>query len=253
MKRLVTALLAGAMMVSTTIPAFAQDNYPDRGPQDRSAYSDRNAQYQADQATYDAQMRDYNAARDQYDRDRAAYDRRYGDGAYVRTYGDFSRPYPPRGPDYVGASAQIPPPPPPGGPGSASCAEARADAKSSRVGGTILGAIIGGAIGSNIAAGGHRNDGTLLGAGVGAVIGNKAGGNTKAGAYAAACDHNGAYYTYDQTYPYREGRDWVPRGERPARYYTENRCRLAPAQTDSGEYRYVRVCPDRDGRYRLAS
>jgi Ni/Co efflux regulator RcnB len=244
MKRLVTALLASAMAASMTLPAAAQ-SYQDR----QSAYADRQDQYQADQAAYDAQMRDYNSARDQYDRDRAAYDRRYGEGAYVRTYGQFNRPYPPRGPAYVDASASVPPP----AAGSASCAEARADAKSSRVGGTILGAIIGGALGSNIAAGGHRNDGTLLGAGVGAVIGNKAGGNTKAGAYAAACDHDGSYYTYDQTYPYREGRDWVPRGERPTRYYTENRCRLAPAQTDSGEYRYVRVCPDRDGRYRLAT
>jgi hypothetical protein len=239
MKRLVTALLVGAMVVTSTVPALAQDSY-----------SDRNAQYQADQAAYDAQMRDYNAARDQYDRDRAAYDARYGDGAYVRTYGNFNRPYPPRGPAYVGASAQIPPPPPP--PGAAACAEARADAKSSRVGGTILGAIIGGALGSNLARG-NRGAGTLVGAGIGGAIGNKAGGDTKAGAYAAACDHDGAYFTYDQTYPYREGPDWVPRGERPARYYRDNRCRLAPAQTDTGEYRYVRVCPDRDGRYRLAA
>ena len=246
MKRLVTALLAGAMLASTTIPAVAQDNYRDR----QNDYADRQDQYQADQATYDAQMRDYNAAREQYDRDRAAYDRRYGEGAYIRAYGDFNRPYPARGQADVGASAQIPPPP---GPGREACAEARADAKSSRVGGTILGAIIGGALGSNIAASGHRNDGTLLGAAVGGAIGNKAGGNTKAGAYAAACDHDGSYYTYDQTYPYREGRNWVPRGERPTRYYIDNRCRLAPAQTDTGEYRYVRVCPDRDGRYRLAS
>jgi hypothetical protein len=237
MNRIANLLLASTLAASMTIPAasFAQDSY-----------RDRDVQYQADQAAYNAQMRDYNAARDQYDRDRANYDRRYGEGSYERTYGRFDRD-PPR--SYVNASATVPEP----APGSAACADARADAKSGRIGGTILGAIIGGALGSNIAAGGHRNDGTLVGAAVGGAIGNKAGGDTKAGRYAALCDHQGAYYTFDQTQPYREGRDWVPRGEHPTRYYTDNRCRLAPAQTDTGEYRYVRVCPDHDGRYRLAS
>jgi hypothetical protein len=247
MNRIANLLLASTLAASMTIPAVtasAQDSY-----------RDRDSQYQADQAAYNAQMRDYNAARDQYDRDRSAYDRRYGEGSYERTYGRFNRDAPreygdrdgPR--SYVDANATVQGPPP----GSASCAEARADAKSGRIGGTLLGAVIGGALGSNIAAGGHRSDGTLVGAGVGALVGNKLGGNTKAGAYAAQCDHQGAYFTYDQTQPYREGRDWVPRGSHPTRYYTDNRCRLAPAQTDTGEYRYVRVCPDHDGRYRLAS
>ena len=240
MNRLANLLLASTLAASMTIPAASASA--------QGSYRDRNTQYEADQAAYNAQVRDYNAARDQYDRDRAAYDRRYGPGSYERTYGDFDRNSPPPPRPYVDTTATVPPP----APESAACADARADAKSSRIGGTVLGAIIGGALGSNIAAGGHRNDGTLVGAAVGGVIGNKAGGNTRAGRMSAACDHEGAYYTYDQTYPYREGRDWVPRGEHPARYYTDNRCRLAPAQTDTGEYRYVRVCPDRDGRYRFA-
>jgi hypothetical protein len=262
MNRLANLLLASTLAASMTIPAAAsaqdsyryrsdqyQDSSRDRNDQPQDSYRDRNDQYQADQAAYNAQMRDYNAARDQYDRDRAAYDRRYGSGSYERTYGRFDRDAPSPSRAYVDTTATLPPPSPEAG----ACAQARADAKSSRIGGTVLGAIIGGALGSNIAAGGHRNDGTLVGAAVGGVIGNKAGGNTRAGRYSAACDHQGSYYTYDQTYPYREGRDWVPRGDHPARYYSQNRCRLAPAETDSGEYRYVRVCPDHDGRYRLAT
>ncbi len=34
-------------------------------------------------------------------------------------------------------------------------------------------------------------------------------------------------------------------------YYNRQRCRLAPAPVSSDEYRYVRVCPDGDGRYRI--
>jgi hypothetical protein len=251
MNRFANLLLASTLAASMTIPAVtasAQDSYPDRGPPQGPSYADRNDQYQADQAAYDAQMRDYNAARDQYEHDRAAYDRRYGDGSYERTYGPFGRYAPPPPRSYVDASASVPEP----APGSAACADARADAKSNRVGGTLLGAVIGGALGSNLAGRHDRGAGTVLGAVAGGAIGNSVGGNTKAGHYAALCDRRGAYFTYDQTYPYREGPDWVPPGDRPSHYYTDNHCRLAPAETDTGEYRYVRVCPDEDGRYRLA-
>lgn len=245
MNRFATVLLASALAASTTIPAAAQSYY-DRDNQysDRSdRYADRNDQYQADRAAYDAQVRAYEDARAQYERDRANYDRRYGSGSYERIYGRFDRPYPAQ--TYVDATATVPAPQP------GACAQARADAKSSRIGGTLLGAIVGGALGSNIAAGGHRNDGTAVGAVVGGLIGNKVGGDTKAGSYAALCDRGGAYYTYDQTFPYREGRDGVVRGRYAYSYYNEHRCRLAPARTDDGDYAYVRVCPDRDGRYRL--
>jgi hypothetical protein len=237
MKRLMTALLCGALATSMAAPAFAQQSY-----------YDRNAQYQSDRGDYDAQMRDYNAAKDQYERDRAAYDRRYGRGSYDRYYGTFNRPMP--GPAYSGdyrdSNAVAPS-------YSQSCAEAKSEAKGKRAAGTIIGALIGGAIGSNVAAGGHRGDGTALGAVVGGVIGNKVGGDTKAGSYSAACDANGYYYSYDQTSPYREGRDGVPRGAYDRSYYSQRNCRLAPAQTDTGEYRYVRVCPDANGRYRVAA
>ena len=229
MNRIVSVLLASTMAVSFALPAAAQNYY------------ERDSQYQSDRANYDAQMRDYDASRAQYERDRDAYDRQYGYGSYERSHGRFDREYPRTN---VDATATVPRP--------SACAQARADAKSSRIGGTILGAIIGGALGSNIAASGHRSDGTAVGAVVGGVIGNKVGGDTKAGAYSAACDSNGAYYNYEQTFDYREGRDGVARGQHNARYYTDNRCRLAPATTDRGEYAYVRVCPDRDGRYRVA-
>lgn len=233
MKRLMTCLMAGAMAATMTVPATAQ------------SYYDRNAQYESDRASYDAQMRDYNRAKDQYERDRAAYDRRYGYGAYERYYGPFSRPMPAYRGSYAPTYATVPDAP------SAACAQAKSDAKSGRAAGTILGALIGGAIGSNVAASGHRGDGTALGAVVGGVIGNKVGGDTKAGAYAAYCDRDGWYYSYDQTYPYREGRDGVPRGRYDTRYYSDRNCRLAPADAGNGEYRYVRVCPDPNGRYRM--
>ena len=94
--------------------------------------------------------------------------------------------------------------------------------------------------GSNVAARNARPEGTVLGAlvgaGVGAAVGNAS----------AKCDTRGAYYSYEQTQPYRysDGR-YADSGER---------CRLAPAPTEYNgrvETRYVRVCPDADGRYRV--
>ncbi len=56
------------------------------------------------------------------------------------------------------------------------CAEARA---SNQVGGAILGGLLGGIAGSNIAASGHRHDGTAIGAVLGGVLGAGVGGNTR--------------------------------------------------------------------------
>ena len=78
-------------------------------------------------------------------------------------------------------------------------------------------------------------------AGVGAAVGHA---NDK-----YKCDQRGAYWSYNDTVPYRVDSD-VYRDDRQA-YYSRRRCRLAPAPVNENDYRYVRVCPDSDGRYRV--
>ena len=67
------------------------------------------------------------------------------------------------------------------------------------------------------------------------------------------CDTTGPYYSYDQTVPYREASTY--RGRNSGRYnysyYERQGCRLAPAPVAEEEYRYVRVCPDANGAYRI--
>jgi len=57
-----------------------------------------------------------------------------------------------------------------------SCVEVR---QNNQVGGAIVGGILGGILGSNVAASGHRGDGTAVGAVVGGLIGAGAGGNVR--------------------------------------------------------------------------
>jgi hypothetical protein len=112
--------------------------------------------------------------------------------------------------------------------------------------GTILGALAGAALGSNVAAAGHRGAGAVLGGVVGAGIGGSVG----AAHDRYRCDEHGPYYGYGDTISYREAPDF-----RTARYddYMRRHCRLAPApiDRDGRDVRYVRVCPDADGRYRI--
>jgi hypothetical protein len=58
------------------------------------------------------------------------------------------------------------------GPGRDGCATER---RENQVGGMILGGILGGIAGSNIAASGHRHDGTAVGAVVGGLLGSEMG------------------------------------------------------------------------------
>ena len=71
----------------------------------------------------------------------------------------------------------------------------------------------------------------------------------------AKCDEHGYYYSYNQTVPYQESDyDRARRsGQYDYAYYEDQRCRLAPAPTSGDQYRYVRVCPDSQGRYRITS
>ncbi len=178
------------------------------------------------------------ADRDQWERDRSrylsardSYDRRRGAGAYDRRNpGEASRYNTPYAGGYaIDTSANV-----------NYRNDCRQDAKKNATVGGVIGALAGAALGSNVAARNARPEGTVLGAlvgaGVGAAVGNAS----------AKCDTRGNYYSYEQTQPYRytDGR------------YAEasERCRLAPAPAEYNgrvETRYVRVCPDADGRYRV--
>ena len=98
---------------------------------------------------------------------------------------------------------------------------------------------------SDAAAGGAI--GALAGAAIGA---------SSASSSAARCDARGYYFSYNQTVPYRESAEYGDRvsGQYGYDNYRRMRCRLAaaPAYVDGyTDYRYVRVCPDSSGRYRI--
>ena len=226
----------------------------DQYQQQQRDYDAQQSQYQAQRDTYRDERLDYRAARADYDRRmadwearRASYDARYGYGAYVRVYGpapvwDDSRwanATPPQ--NYYGApsagyygansSAYVAPP-------------VRCNNNSAVTAG-LIGAIAGGVLGSNVAGRGDRTGGTVLGAlvggGAGVAIGHA---NDK-----YKCDQQGAYWSYNDTVPYRVDSD-VYRDDRYADY-SRRGCRLAPAPVNDRDYRYVRVCPDGSGRYRV--
>ena len=239
-----------------TQPSYeAQQQYQ----RDRSEYEARKDAYDARKDAYDARRGDYEASRADYQSARAAYERRhadweraradydarYGYGAYVRSYGpapiwDTARygAYDAPAATYYGRPTTY------SERGPVTC---RNDHSSATAGG-ILGALAGAALGSNIAAGGHRTDGAVLGGvvglGIGASVGNA---HDK-----YRCDERGPYYSYNDTIAYREAREFRS-GRYDYAYYNRMHCRLAPAPVDSDgrDYRYVRVCPDGSGRYRI--
>ncbi|WP_372784086.1 glycine zipper domain-containing protein [Phenylobacterium sp.] len=271
--------LASVLALATALPAFAQPYQPappqyQRDPQyqqsppqyqptqqsqqDQAQYQRDRAQYEASKDAYDARRAryedsregyqaaraDYDARRAEWERARADYDRRYGYGAYIRAYGpeptwdgarwsryEGDRDYSRR--DYGRDNN-----------GQVVC---RND-HSSATAGAIIGALAGAALGSNVAGRGVRTEGAVLGGVVGAGIGGAVGNANDR----YRCDSRGPYYSYNDTIAYRESRDFRS-GQYDSRYYSRMRCRLAPAPIDSygRDYRYVRVCPDRDGRYRI--
>ncbi len=247
------ALPAGAALAQSYDPAYDQSQA--QYNRDLETYRAQQQIYQDKRNTYDAQREAYEQDRANYERARAAYDARWGIGAYERRYGPFRGYYtdtyaydpdaysttPYRGyyegtTDYYAAYRNTP------------CEERR---ENNTAAGAVIGALAGAALGSNIAGHGVRTEGAVLGA----VVGGVAGGSI--GRSSAHCDSGGRYYfSYEQTYPYREA-DWDRNG-RSGRYdyswYTEHRCRLAVAPADWNgvtDYRYVRVCPDEDGNYRI--
>jgi hypothetical protein len=198
----------------------------------KSEWETRRQSYEQRQARYQDQRQEYEAKRSAWEDGRMRYDRRYGNGAYVRRYGQWTYVVgQPSGPAY----------------GNSAC-EQREDRN--QLAGGLIGALAGAAIGSNVSSNQSTTEGTVLGAIVGGAIG------ASIGERSAACDETGYYYSYSQTSAYREP-VYAP-GQRSGRYsrkwYSNNRCRLAVAPTEWGgrsDYRYVRVCPDRRGRYRI--
>jgi outer membrane lipoprotein SlyB len=257
MKRTILKLsLAATLLAGSAATALAQ-GYVDPADQARyqqqlQNYQDRQTQYQYDQRSYqdrkdasDAQWRNYEdrraswaANRDEYLRERADYDARYGAGAwergyewrdghiYRRTSDEWRR-------DYANSPCER-------------------NSSSGTVAGGVIGAIAGAALGSNLAGRGDRTTGGVIGGVAGAALGATVGSSIARSHGPAHCDNTGYYFTYDQTMPmrlasnggYRYGYD----------YYRRNGCRMAvaPATYDGQtDYRYVRVCPDRRGRFRI--
>jgi uncharacterized protein YcfJ len=275
--------LAGTAALSLTAPAALAQYQPTQ------QYQQDLDRYQNDRADYDAARRDYETRRAQWERSREEYDRRYGYGSYSRTYGPAPTwddpyrptagpaPYDPARADYErrmadydraradydrrwgdGAYARAYGPPPAWDAGQyatnttaqVSSDPSCANSKTNRsVAGSVIGALIGSALGSNVAAKGVRTEGAVLGALVGGGIG------LGVGRASAKCDDRGYYYSYDQTVPYRESDfDRAQRsGQYDYAYYEQNRCRLASAPVSGDQHRYVRVCPDSAGRYRITS
>ncbi len=212
------ALAASAAMASLPSLAAAQ-------PYGWDAY-DQQQSYQQQQDTYRQRLQDYNQQRAAYDQAQRDREQRSSDRYDNRGYNqriDRDRGY------------------------DSSC-EGRANGQTAA--GGVIGALAGAAIGSNLAGRGSHTTGAVLGAVAGGVIGANVARST------ASCDASGYYYSYNQTRPYRESADY--RGRASGRYdyshYRRSGCRLvvAPARWNGSEdTRYVRVCPDSSGRYRL--
>ena len=212
----------------------ARDAYDRRNG--RGAYDRRYPAYA--QRFASAPMSQWERERDDYYRLRAEYDRRNGIGAYDRRYPSFASRY------AVNAAATAP------APVYAQPCDLQQQQRTNSTAGGIIGALAGAALGGSVAGNGAKTEGAVLGGVVGAVVGASVGRAT------AKCDSTGYYYSYDQTMPYRE--DPADRARRSGQYdysyYERQGCRLvtAPAEINGRtDDRYVRVCPDNQGRYRI--
>jgi hypothetical protein len=230
-------------------PEYQQDLQ--RYEQQRQDYQRQQDAYQDRREGYEAARAEYQRRLDGYNRARADYDARYGYGAYARVYGPApvwdETHWAYYAPAYAPAPADAPAPAPYYGANTAYAAPPAVKCDNTgAVAAGAIGAIAGAVLGSNVASHKNRTEGAVLGGlvggGVGAAVGHS---HDK-----YKCDQRGAYFTYDETVPYQE-----PSSARSDRYteYQRMGCRLATAPVDSGatDYRYVRVCPDPDGRYRI--
>jgi hypothetical protein len=258
-------------------PADYQPGQPSY--QQSQQYQDQQWRYQQDQRdyqqrrdAYDANRRDYDARRDNYayqregyaqakadydarlagwQRARDRYDRIHGYGAYVRIYPmpvwDTAR----WGPLYPGQAYYAPAYPPTAtyyGRDTAYAATTCRNDHSGRTAGAVIGGLAGAVLGSNLSAPGRHGENAALGGVLGAVVGGAVGNAHDR----YKCDTRGPYYAYGDTIEYREDPGYRS-GRYDYAYYQRMRCRLAPAPVDADgrDVRYVRVCPDADGRYRI--
>ena len=235
--------------------------------QDRQRYEQQQRDYQAQRDAYGAQRDTYDARRDYYgaqsqgyaqaradyearmaawQRARDRYDRRHGYGAYVQLY-----PMPVWDSRWGAAPAYYPAYPAPSatyyGRNTAYVTGCRND-HSGRTSGAVIGGLAGAVLGSNLSAPGRHTENSVLGGVLGAVVGGAIGNAHDR----YKCDNRGPYYAYGDTIAYREDPNWRS-GRYDYGYYSRMRCRLAPAPVDPDgrDVRYVRVCPDADGRYRI--
>jgi uncharacterized protein YcfJ len=248
--------MASALALAVALPATAQqyretqesqrarDNYEaQRGDYEaqRDQYQDRRENYEGQRRNYREARRDYDRRLAEWERARAIYDRRYGRGAYARYY---ARP----AWDQAYWSSNSPPPYAGNYGRNTNGATGFQCNNNSTVAGGVIGALAGAVLGSNIAGRGDRTEGAVLGGLAGAVVGGAVGNaNDK-----YKCDNNGPYFSREDTMPYREGRQRFS-SNYDSGYYTRQNCRLAAAPVDAygRDVRYVRVCPDREGRYRI--
>jgi len=254
MKKILKLGAVSVMALATAAPVSAQQYRPtpeyqrqqqeydaqrDQYERQRDQYEDSRENYRESARSYREARRDYERRLAEWNRARYIYDRRYGYGAYARMY-----PRPVWDQTYW---SRYEPPPYAGYYGRPASAVVRCD-NSSTVAGGLIGALAGAVLGSNVAARNARTEGAVLGglvgAGVGAAVGNA---NDR-----YRCDSRGPYFTYDETVPYREGR-YRYSSAYDYGYYERQRCRLAAAPVDAygRDIRYVRVCPDGEGRYRI--
>jgi hypothetical protein len=142
-------------------------------------------------------------------------------------------------------------------------------------GGSLLGAAIGAAVGSGIAGKHNRTEGAVLGGVLGAVMGANTGKNSAACGQTKTYDRqvNNSGYDSDDSYevystqvyrgysPYQGRRDHGYRsydrdyGRSVAERSSSDQCTLAesPIYMPDGsvQKRFVRVCPDANGRYQV--
>ena len=263
-------LVAGlaALMAATSGAASvqAQPAGPDTTGQQQDyqrqqdKYHDAQADYQNRTDDYVAGQQAYQHERERFERERAEYNARHGAGAFERYYrehhdeydshygrgaydrdfaerrdGDEHRGYERRADNDFYRDYR-----------SSPCEQRQ---QNHEIAGGVIGALAGGALGSSVARGGGRPGGLVIGAVLGGVVG------ADIGRSSARCDASGYYFSYDQTYSYREG-EWEhgPSGRYGYEYYNQHGCRLAVAPAhigDADEYRYVRVCPDDRDHYRI--
>jgi hypothetical protein len=258
LKPLKIAMASSLALATAATPALAQQYRPtdeylreqreydaqrDRYEFQRDAYEASRENYREARRDYRAARRDYERRLAEWERARMIYDRRYGYGAYARLYPRpvwdttyWTRYEPPPYAGYYGrpASATVVP-----------CSRERGNT----VAGGLIGALAGAVLGSQVASRGARTEGAVLGGVAGAVIGGSIG-NARDREY--KCDSRGPYFSYSETLPYREGRRRYSSAY-DYDYYARQRCRLAAAPVDAygRDLRYVRVCPDDMGRYRI--